>query len=41
MTNERLFKTDIVLAFMSEYIGIDISYNTHIKITAFSNPTMY
>ena len=36
MTNERLFKTDIVLAFVPEYIGVDISYNTHITIAAFS-----
>ncbi len=36
MTNERLFKADIILAIMSEYIGIDISDNAHITIAAFS-----
>ena len=36
MTNERIFEADIIFAFMPKYIGIDISYNSHIKITALS-----
>ena len=34
MTNDRIFEANIIFAFMSKYIGIDISYNSHIKITA-------
>ena len=41
MTNERIFEADIILALMPEYIGIDISDNTHIKITAFRRTKMY